>query len=183
MRRIPELKNDSVNSFPHLTTGEEITVMTPVKEELFANKFATMISRSKTYLNQRDIFDVYSLSKEVFDNRLFLELVVIEVMLMNIPLDILFQTESRLITGKTSGHLQHLINQSKNFKTIQEEVSHFTVQIINDIIENKMENVIETFYKTGKVDITSFQNHDLFNPRLSEHPQFKWLRKKRENKN
>ncbi|MBS3802524.1 MAG: nucleotidyl transferase AbiEii/AbiGii toxin family protein, partial [Candidatus Thermoplasmatota archaeon] len=87
--RIPDLKNDNIQSFSHLTTKEKITVMTPKKEELFANKFATMISRSKTYLNMRDIFDVYSLSKKTFDKRLFLDLFVIETMLMNIPMMII----------------------------------------------------------------------------------------------
>ena len=59
MRRFPNLKKDCVKSFNHLTREKKIQIMTPIKEELFANKFVTMISRSKAYLNPRDIFDVY----------------------------------------------------------------------------------------------------------------------------
>ena len=59
MRRFPNLNEDCIKSFRHLTKETKIQVMTPLKEELFANKFATMISRSKSYLNPRDIFDVY----------------------------------------------------------------------------------------------------------------------------
>lgn len=83
MRRFPDLKNDNFKSFNHLLKGKKIEVMTPKKEELFANKFATMISRSKTYLNPRDIFDVHSISKERFDQRLFLELVALETIMMD----------------------------------------------------------------------------------------------------
>ena len=46
MRRFPDLKYDCIRKFNHLITGEEVKVLTPLKEELFANKFATMISRS-----------------------------------------------------------------------------------------------------------------------------------------
>lgn len=180
MRRFPDLNNDYIKSFLHLTTKEKIRVMTPIKEELFANKFATMISRSKAYLNQRDIFDVYSLSKEVFDRRLFLELVALEIMLMNIPLDTFFQINYRLINGKTSGTIEHLINRRIDFETVRGRVARFSDEIVKDIQRYKIDRIIDTFYKTGKLQIESFQNRTSLNPHLGEHPQIKWLRKNKE---
>ncbi|MFO8077641.1 MAG: nucleotidyl transferase AbiEii/AbiGii toxin family protein [Thermoplasmatota archaeon] len=177
MRRIPDLKNDRMKSFSHLTTKEKITVMTPKKEELFANKFATMISRSKTYLNLRDIFDVYSISKKDIDKKLFVELITIETMLMNMPFDMLFKTKKRLKQLKTTGSITHLINKQIDFKTMRKQVTHFTCDIIENLSKYNYNSIIDRFYKTGNVDITSFHYKDSFNAQIRKHPQFKWLKK------
>ncbi|MBS3749827.1 MAG: nucleotidyl transferase AbiEii/AbiGii toxin family protein, partial [Candidatus Thermoplasmatota archaeon] len=171
MRRIPDLKNDRIKSFSHLATMEKITVMTPKKEELFANKFATMISRSKTYLNLRDIFDVYSISKKGIDKRLFLELITIETMLMNIPFDMLLETKKRLKQVKTAGSITHLINKEIDFKTMRKQVTQFTCDIIENLSKYNYNSIIDTFYKTRKVDITSFHYKDSFNSQIRKHPQ------------
>ena len=84
---------------------------TPNKEELFANKFATMISRSKTYLNSRDIFDVYSISKQRFDHELFLDLAVLEVILMDLSYPVINKFQNILREGKFSGRIEHLIRE------------------------------------------------------------------------
>jgi len=177
MRRIPDLKNDSIQSFSHLTTKERITVMTPKKEELFANKFATMISRSKTYLNMRDIFDVYSLSKENFDKQLFLDLVVIETMLMNIPFDFILQTKKRLMRGKTMGSIKHLINKRIDEQNVREKVTMFTDEIIENLTMYHYDEIIDEFHTNKTIDISSFQYKDSLHPQLKDHPQFKWLKK------
>lgn len=180
MRRIPDLNEDYIKTFNHPITREKIQVMTPIKEELFANKFATMISRSKPYLNQRDIFDVYSISKENFDIRLFLEMVTIETILMDMSYNSLLQTKKQLIKGKTSGKIEHLINRKINFENIIDEVTNFSDKIIKDLSSYKLDKTIDSFYNTGELNIDAFTFKDKLNPNLSEHPQLKWLR---ENKN
>ncbi|MBU0497513.1 MAG: nucleotidyl transferase AbiEii/AbiGii toxin family protein, partial [Candidatus Thermoplasmatota archaeon] len=45
MRRIPIFKDDTYLKFNHFNTGEEIEMKTPVSEELFGNKFCTLLYR------------------------------------------------------------------------------------------------------------------------------------------
>jgi len=182
MRRFSNLNEDCIKSFDHLTNGEKIKVMTPTKEELFANKFATMISRSKTYLNPRDIFDVYSISKEKFDQRLFLDLVAIETILMEMSCHTLLQFKERLMNGKASGKIDHLINRKINFENIIRDVVRFSNKTIKDLSSYKLYQIIECFYNSGKLNLEAFRFKDKLNPNLKEHPQLEWLRKNKRKK-
>lgn len=177
MRRYPDLKEDTFKSFDHLTKGKRIEVMTPKKEELFANKFATMISRSKTYLNPRDIFDVHSISRERFDNRLFLELVTIEIIMMNMPYSSLAKIEKRLPEGEVSGEMEHLIRSEFLLEDILLEVTSFSKEIVDDLSSIGLDNAIDHFYETGDLDLENFEYKKKFHPQLQEHPQLEWLRK------
>jgi len=182
MRRFPNLNRDCIKSFNHLTKGEKIKVMTPIKEELFANKFTTMISRSKAYLNPRDIFDVYSISNEKFDQRLFLDLVAIETMLMEMSYTTLLQIKERLMNGKPSGKIEHLINRKINFENIISDVVSFSNKTIEDLSSYKLDKIIDCFYDSGKLNLEAFRFKDKLNPSLKDHPQLEWLRKKRKEK-
>ena len=182
MRRFPNLNEDCIKSFNHLTKGEKIKVMTPCKEELFANKFATMISRSKAYLNPRDIFDVYSISKENFNQRLFIDLVAIESMLMEMSYTTLLQIKERLMDGKPSGKIEHLINRKINFENIISDVVSFSNKTIKELSSNKLDKTIDCFYDSGKLNLEAFRFKDKLNPHLKEHPQLGWLRKKQKEK-
>jgi len=182
MRRFPNLNEDCIKSFNHLTKEGKIRVMTPIKEELFANKFATMISRSKAYLNPRDIFDVYSISKENFNQRLFLDLVAIETMLMEKPYTTLLQIKERLMNGKPSGKIEHLINRKINFENIISDVVSFSNKTIKDLSSYKLDKIIDCFYDSGKLNLEAFRFKDKLNPNLKEHPQLEWLRKKQKEK-
>lgn len=177
MRRFPNLKKDCIKSFNHLTKEEKIQVMTPVKEELFANKFATMISRSKSYLNPRDIFDVYSLSKSNFNQRLFLDLVAIETILMDMPFDTILKIKERLMNGKLSGKIEHLITRKINFENIIRDVVDFSNKTIKELSAYKLDRIIDCFYDSGKLNLETFKFKDKLNPNLKEHPQLEWLRK------
>jgi predicted nucleotidyltransferase component of viral defense system len=179
MRRIPNLNKDCIKSFNHLTNDVKINVMTPVKEELFANKFATMISRSKTYLNPRDIFDVYSISKENFNHRLFLDLVAIEAMLMEMPYSEIIQINERLVNGKLSGKIEHLINRKINFENIISDVVGFSDKTIKELSLYKLDITIDSFYDSGKLNLKEFKYKDKLNINLEKHPQLEWLRLKK----
>lgn len=177
MRRFPNLKKDCIKSFNHLTKEGEIQVMTPVKEELFANKFATMISRSKSYLNPRDIFDVYSISKSNVNQRLFLDLVAIETILMDMSFDTVLQIKERLMNGKPSGKIEHLINRKINFENIIRDVVSFSNKTIKELSAYKLDKIIDGFYNSGKLNLETFKFKDKLNPNLNKHPQLEWLRK------
>ncbi len=175
MRRYPDLKEDTFKSFDHLTKGRNIKVMTPQKEELFANKFATMVSRSKTYLNPRDIFDVHSISEEEFNHRSFLELVAIETIMMDMQYSSLNEIEKRLREGKVSGKIEHLVKEDIRFEDILPKAISFSEKIVDDLSSNELNSAIDHFYRTGELDLKKFNTQ--LHPQLSEHPQLRWLRK------
>ena len=179
MRRFPNLKKDCIKSFNHLTKGEKIKIKTPNKEELFANKFVTMISRSKTYLNLRDIFDVYSISKQKFDHNLFFELIALEAILMDQSFSKISQIKERLVKDKHSGRIKHLIRKEVTEKDIMQAVIKFSVKTIQELAKYKIDDIIERFYSTGELELEQFKFKEKLHPELSKHPQLLWLRKKK----
>lgn len=179
MRRYPDLKEDTFRSFKHLKKGRGIKVMTPKREELFANKFATMISRSRTYLNLRDIFDVHSISAEEFEHRLFLELVALEIIMMDMPYSFLTQIRKRLNEKEISGRLDHLLKDELHIENILRDVIPFSEKIVGDLQSKELDTAIDHFHKTGELDLEKFNFKNEFHPRLHEHPQLQWLRKQK----
>lgn len=178
MRRFPNLKKDCIKSFNHLTKGEKIMVKTPIREELFANKFVTMISRSKTYLNSRDIFDVYSISKQKFDHNLFFELIALEALLTDQSFSRISQIKERLVKGKPSGRIEHLVKKEFIKKDIIPTVIKFSKKTISELAKYKIDDIKERFYSTGELELEQFKFKKKFHPELAKHPQLLWLRKK-----
>jgi len=176
MRRRPNLKNDTRTSFSHLTKGKSIEVMVPEKEELYANKFATMISRSRTYLNPRDIFDVYSISTEKFHYRLFLELVALEAILMDMTYYSLCQVKQRFKHGKVSGRIEHLIKDELHIEELFSKVIPFSEDVVDEISVYELDTAIDHFHETGELNLERFEFRKRFHPKLSKHPQLLWLR-------
>ncbi len=176
MRRRPNLKNDTRTSFSHLTKGKSIEVMVPEKEELYANKFATMISRSRTYLNPRDIFDVYSISTEKFHYRLFLELVALEAILMGMTYYSLCQVKQRFKHGKVSGRIEHLIKDELHIEELFSKVIPFSEDVVDEISVYELDTAIDHFHETGELNLERFEFRKRFHPKLSKHPQLLWLR-------
>ena len=87
MRRIPILKEDEVKAFEHPETGQAIRLKTPKSEEIFGNKFCTLIYRYKdeTQMSSRDLFDVYKISKQKFKEEMFLTALVIDSLMRPEP--------------------------------------------------------------------------------------------------
>jgi predicted nucleotidyltransferase component of viral defense system len=179
MRRFPILEKDCIKTFNHLAKGEKIIVMTPIKEELFANKFVTMIARSKSYLNLRDIFDVYSISKQKFDHNLFIDLVALEALLMDQSFLQLSQIKERLVKGKHSGRIEHLIIEEFTDKDIIPAVIKFSEKTIQELAKYEINDIMERFYFTGELELEKFKFKEKLHHDLPKHPQLLWLRKKK----
>ena len=99
-------------------------------------------------------------------------------MLMEMPYDTLLQIKERLIKGKTSGKIEHLINRKINFEKIISDVFDFSNKIIKDLSFYKLDKTIDCFYDSGKLNLEAFRFKDKLNPNIKEHPQLEWLRKK-----
>ncbi len=57
MRRIPIFEEDEIKTLEHLETGQKIELKTPRPEEIFGNKFCTLIYRYKdeSQMSSRDL--------------------------------------------------------------------------------------------------------------------------------
>jgi predicted nucleotidyltransferase component of viral defense system len=79
MRRCPILKSDTLAPFRHIGTRETFMVKTPIKEELFANKWCTLLYRR----TPRDLFDVYQISGLDLNHEVFRKCAVVDSLMRN----------------------------------------------------------------------------------------------------
>ncbi|TXT53189.1 MAG: hypothetical protein BAJALOKI1v1_2630001 [Promethearchaeota archaeon] len=175
MRRIPIFKNDQKLSFPHFKTDEKIELKTPISEELYGNKFCTLLYRYKDpmVISSRDLFDVYIISKSTFDNELFEKAMII---------DSLMRPEPRIYNRNPEGIVKNvsidnqLLNLVRNRK-IPEDLKTKSQRFINTLISTSKEKyaeIIDTFYDHHEFDPTLFKKDDDINSNISSHPSIIW---------
>jgi len=175
MRRIPIFKNDQKLSFPHFKTDEKIELKTPISEELYGNKFCTLLYRYKdpAVISSRDLFDVYIISKSTFDNELFEKAMII---------DSLMRPEPRIYNRNPEGIVKNvsidnqLLNLVRNRK-IPEDLKTKSQRFINTLISTSKEKyaeIIDTFYDHHEFDPTLFKKDDDINSNISSHPSIIW---------
>jgi predicted nucleotidyltransferase component of viral defense system len=175
MRRIPIFKNDQKLSFPHFKTDEKIELKTPISEELYGNKFCTLLYRYKdpAVISSRDLFDVYLISKSTFDNELFEKAMII---------DSLMRPEPRIYNRNPEGIVKNvsidnqLLNLVRNRK-IPEDLKTKSQRFINTLISTSKEKytvIIDTFYDNHEFDPTLFKKDDDINSNISSHPSIIW---------
>lgn len=56
----------------------------------------------------------------------------------------------------------------------------FTAEIIENLSNHQYDEIIDEFYTNKTIDISSFQYKDSLHPQLKNHPQLKWLKKRKE---
>ncbi len=178
MRRFANLKEERRVAFRHLTRGTNVVVLTPTEEELFANKFATMISRSRTYLNIRDVYDVHSISGRQFDRALFLDQVALEAMLMDLSQRDLSVFKERALGMMPTGRIDHLVLRGDVPDDIIARAGEFSKDVIQELEEYKLDTIRENYMSTGKLDVGAFHFPERLHPGMSEHPQLLWLKQR-----
>lgn len=175
MRRIPIFKNDQKLSFPHFKTDEKIELKTTISEELYGNKFCTLLYRYKdpAVISSRDLFDVYIISKSTFDNELFEKAMII---------DSLMRPEPRIYNRNPEGIVKNvsidnqLLNLVRNRK-IPEDLKTKSQRFINTLISTSKEKyteIIDKFYDNHEFDPTLFKKDDDINSNISSHPSIIW---------
>ncbi|MFO8051853.1 MAG: nucleotidyl transferase AbiEii/AbiGii toxin family protein [Thermoplasmatota archaeon] len=178
MRRMPIMKEDRPYEIRNPRSGSSFTVLSPGKEELFANKFCTMISRRKGSMNARDMFDVRTISRSTFDKDLFLDIVMIEGLLMDLDL-----TDPKILIGTVpSSNLKGLVIGNIDMVSMMDSVISFTKEVQQLLEERHWNEFRYRFKANGNMDHTYFRYDDRFNDRLSEHPQLIWVNMKGSNK-
>jgi len=175
MRRIPVLKKDVMVRYVHPVTAKNAGLKTPVSEELYANKFCTMLSRGADMPYVRDVFDVGTISKLRFDKNLFMDIVLVETLLSDLDLaNIKFEALHKSQTKE----LENLVIGNIDLKEIGNEVLVFTENTIKEAISRGWVEFSKEFKKSGKIRLDLMSNSDAFHPNIAEHPQLLWLREK-----
>ena len=175
MRRIPVLTEDVNIGFHHPSSSTEVQIMSPQKEELFANKFCTMLSRMRKRPNARDVFDVVTISKLDFDRELFLDLIMVESILMDLHMN-----EIKFVPlGRSDlSFLDKLLVKKPDEKELNKRAKTFTDSILAELDKRNIEDFQSDFYKSGNVKLDLLHKNKNIHPEISNHPQLLWLRKK-----
>ncbi|MEE8358743.1 MAG: nucleotidyl transferase AbiEii/AbiGii toxin family protein [Candidatus Hydrothermarchaeales archaeon] len=174
MRRYPILREDSEAEFGHIGKKESFMINTPIKEELFANKFGVCFYRT----TPRDVYDVYRIAEEDFKRDIFRKCVVIDSLMRGRPaLDEIDVTE-KINSASTDTSLENLLSRRVNddFKTIKKKVIEFGESIIEDLTKEEV-NLIHEFYEKKKFRPDSIDDKGIFHSKLKENPAILWALK------
>lgn len=169
MRRHPILKDDGHASFNHLGKDERFEVLTPHKEELFANKFGAALYRATS----RDIYDLYRISGTKFEADAFRKCAVIDSLMRGRPP--LTQIDPIAVIGGVSldtslrNLLRHTEAENTDFSRMREEAIGFCRRVIEDLTEDEVE-LIETFFTKKKFKPETIDEKGIFHPMLRGHP-------------
>ena len=174
-RRLPLLPSDTSIAWHHPFSGRGIEVLTPVREELFSNKVATLLYRFgyPDHLSGRDLFDVYTISHANFEKGPFMASFV---------LDSLTRPERRLddITAELSidpsvieGHVEELIVDGPSLSELSDAVSGFLKGLLDEVRRDWKE-LIDDFFLRHRFHPEGTVPAGILNMRIGDHPGILW---------
>jgi predicted nucleotidyltransferase component of viral defense system len=175
MRRIPLFKNDIKSQFNHFGTDEQIELKTPTSEELFGNKFCTLLYRHKdeTAISSRDLYDVYIISKNTFDKELFETAVILDSLMRPEPR--IYKKNPNKIVDNVSidNQLLNLIRNREVPKDLKPKSQDFIRKYIS-ISKEKYQDIIDNFFDKHEFNPKSLKTYERLNPDISSHPSILW---------
>jgi len=168
LRRTSILKTDSSAGFRHVGTQETFRTTTPMKEELFANKWCTLLYRA----TPRDLFDTYQITKMRFDHDIFRKCAIIDSLTHENPR--MHKINAELIAHiPIDSNLRNLLHTEKlpqyDFAKMTREVKEFTESHLASITSNEIK-AIDQFYDEKIFNPTLIDNTGLFHERIAEYP-------------
>jgi len=168
LRRTPILKNDTLADFKHIGTQETFKTKTPAKEELFANKWCTLLYRR----TPRDLFDTYQITKNKFNLDTFHKCAIIDSLTHKKPkIHEINPTSISQIPIDSS--LKNLLQTEKlpkyNFPQIKKEVTEFTATHLTRITKSEIE-AINQFYDQKRFKPNLIDNTGLLHEKITEYP-------------
>jgi predicted nucleotidyltransferase component of viral defense system len=174
LRRTPILKTDILADFKHLGTQETFKTRTPSKEELFANKWCTLLYRKSS----RDLFDTNQIANTEFNIEAFRKSAIIDSLthkkpkiyeinpsaIEQIPIDL--GLKNLLQTERLAEH---------NFSKMKLNVGEFTKTHLSSITSSEIQ-AIDQFYDQrifdpNMIDSTGFFLHES----VGEYPAALWI--------
>lgn len=175
MRRIPILPRDSLETFRHIATREEFPVKTPQPEELYANKWCTLLYRGSS----RDLFDVYRISKKGFRRDTFRKCAVIDSLMRGQPRLYNIDVEKLVESIPVDTALRNLLlkDVSKyDFKLVREGVKEFSQNMIRQLTDDE-KSVIDRFYEKKEFNPEPMDTEGTLNRSIMDHPMIRWALK------
>ena len=181
LRRTSILKTDTSADFKHIGTQEMFKTKTPMKEELFANKWCTLLYRK----TPRDLFDTYKITKMKFNRNIFRKCAIVESLTHERPR--MHQINPELVAQiPIDSSLRNLLQTEKlsqyDFTKITREVQKFTKAHLTSMKSNEIK-AIDQFYDEKIFNPNMIDNTGLFHERIAEYPAILWaLRQIKERK-
>ena len=172
IRRYPILKTDNTAAFKHIGTQETFQVKTPIKEELFANKWCALLYRKSS----RDLFDIYQITKMNMDPIVFRKCAIIDSLMRGKPKLHEINIEETINEIPIDSRLKNLLQTEKlskfDFKIVKQTIK-FTKSVIASLTKNEIEAIDKFFqFKTFKPDL--IDRKGLFHEKIGEHPAILW---------
>jgi predicted nucleotidyltransferase component of viral defense system len=175
MRRIPLFKNDTKSTFNHFNTDEQIELKTPISEELFGNKFCTLLYRYKdeTAVSSRDLYDAYTISKTTFNKELFETAVILDSLMRPEPR--IYKKAPKKIVDNVSidNQLLNLIRNREVPKDLKTKSQDFISKYISIAKEN-YQDIIDTFFNKHEFNPKLLKTYNQLNPDIDSHPSILW---------
>lgn len=182
MRRMPLFINDIKSTFNHFKTGEEIELKTPISEELFGNKFCTLLYRygDEVTISSKDLYDVYMISKSTFNKKLFETAIILDSLMRPEPR--LYKKDLKKILENISinNKLLNLLRNGEVPKDLKLKSQDFINEYII-VVKEKYLDIIDTFFDKQIFNPKLLKTFDSLNPDISSHPGILWNLKKLEN--
>ena len=175
MRRTPILKTDTLADFKHIGTQATFKTKTPTKEELFANKWCTLLYRK----TPRDLFDTYKITEMDFNHEIFRKCAIIDSLTRGKPK--LYEINPELISKTPiDSSLRNLLQTEKlsklDFTKITKQTTEFTKTQLANLTKNEIKMIDQFFdekaFKPKLIDETG-----LFHEKISEYPAALWILK------
>ncbi len=176
-RRIPDTLSDARMQFEHPIEGIRTEVLTPVSEELFANKWCTMVARVGKLGYPRDLYDVASFSSADFDRSLFIDLVMLEALLSELDLEdvTLFSLDASMgarLNAMLDG--RHL-----DANLVTREAKEFSEFVLEGLSDRGWTDFKKGFDENGRIRLDLLENPREIHPEIEEHPLLRWIQEKR----
>ncbi len=179
-RRIPDARSDSRLTFEHPIDGRKVEVLTPITEELFANKWCTMISRMGKLGYPRDLFDVAGFSNIDVDRSLFIDLVMLEALLCELDLE---DVSVASLDASMGARLNAMLDgRQLDTDRVTQEAREFTMGVVEEVQERGWKEFRKDFVENGTIRLDLLGNPHHIHPDIEAHPLLRWILEKRNRK-
>jgi predicted nucleotidyltransferase component of viral defense system len=172
MRRTPILKTDAQAKFKHIGTQETFKATTPLREELFANKWCAMLYRKTA----RDVFDMYRIADMKFDPDTFRKCAIIDSLTRKLPK--LYEINPEMINEiPLDSSLRNLLQTERlpelDFTEIAQRVIKFTNAQLQKLTNNE-KNMIDQFWDKKIFAPELINPEGIFHTKIAEYPAVLW---------
>ena len=169
MRRTPILKTDALTVFKHVGTQETFLIKTPIKEELFANKWCTLLYRG----TPRDLFDVYQITKMDMNPTVFRKCAVVDSLMRGKPKLQDLKIDEKISKIPIDSSLRNLLQAEKflkfDFNEMRKQTTRFSKSIITNLTKNEIK-AINQFYELKTFRSRLIDENGILHEKIEEHP-------------